>query len=129
MHLSTACENCGENVVVAVPAWMTDAMEQATAVRHGEGECEKEGEWREGFVGTAVGVAKAIKASPVRFPHLTLLPMWAFELTSVWYVDPGGVCSARKGVVSVRVVPRWTLSPPSTHGRHPLCDPQWIDRV
>lgn len=78
MLLSSDCEHCGNRVSVEVPRWMTDAMDVGGRALHesvrlapieggaGGGGAHQGGRhWREGVVSGAIGVAKAIKSSPV----------------------------------------------------------------
>ncbi|BGP16848.1 hypothetical protein JCM10213v2_004853 [Rhodosporidiobolus nylandii] len=89
LRLSSTCAACGEPTEVEVPRWLTAAMENATAERHAEqsrslcGRDADEG-WRNGVVGTAVGVAQAIKASPV--PGLLLAALHAI-IAFVLFLD------------------------------------------
>lgn len=77
MLLSSECDHCGNRVSVEVPRWMTDAMDVGGRALHDSvrlaplegpnqfGSHQGEHQWREGIVTGAVGVAQAVKNSPV----------------------------------------------------------------
>ncbi|GAA5891086.1 hypothetical protein JCM5296_007372 [Sporobolomyces johnsonii] len=75
LKLATECAACGTRVAVEVPRWIVDAMEgQSGDLCDGSCRYDEQGggnghgkaaEWRESIVGGAVGVARAVRASPI----------------------------------------------------------------
>ncbi|GAA5937863.1 hypothetical protein JCM1841_004385 [Sporobolomyces salmonicolor] len=75
LKLATECAECGTRVAVEVPRWIVDAMEgqngytcdgRCSYGEQGDGTGDgKAAEWRESIVGGAVGVARAVRASPI----------------------------------------------------------------
>ena len=120
MLLSSECEHCGNRVSVEVPRWMTDAMdaggralhdsvrmaplEGAAGMAHSGGR-----EWREGIVSGAVGVAMAIKNSPVSDRaqgRSVLSKVKSLIGTFVVMADSSAVCGVREGVHGDGHLPR-----------------------
>jgi hypothetical protein len=71
LNLTTHCQGCGEHVSLAVPAWITNAIDSSVSTQgaahhlHFADKEEERNLKRNDFVEMVVAIAIAIKASPV----------------------------------------------------------------